>query len=102
MITDRTAAECVAVVCAPDGVLTVEAGPTRDAVLARLADYVGRHAADRLWPADARRVRRLLVRGLLDAAVRHYFAAPARWDEEWLLWSPSASCACLPGRCAPW
>jgi hypothetical protein len=86
---DRTAVGCVAVVCAPDGVRLVEVGPTRDAVLARLVSYVRRYAPNQLWPADARRVHRLLARGLLDAAVRHYFDAPARWDEEWLWWSPA-------------
>ncbi len=93
MIAERTAAACVAVVCAPDGVLLVEAGPTRDVVLARLAEYVRRHAADRLWPADARRVHRLLDRGMHEGAVRQYFAAPARWDEEWLHWSVTGAVA---------
>jgi hypothetical protein len=88
MSVGRRVVACVAVVCAADGVRHVETGATPGAVLARLAAYVRRHASDRLWPADARHVGRLLARGRVEAAVRHYFAAPARWDEEWLLWGP--------------
>jgi hypothetical protein len=75
----------VAVVLATDGVRAIVAATTRDRLFAGLADYVARAAADRLWPADARRTQTLLAVGAHEAAVAHYFASVgARWDEEWL------------------
>jgi hypothetical protein len=68
-----------------DGVRLLVVGASREAVTAGLARYVRRHAAERLWPHDRRRVERLLARGMLDAAVGEYFErVGARWDEECL------------------
>jgi hypothetical protein len=81
----------VAVVLAADGVRFVASGHSRDALRARLAEYVASNA-ERLWSADEARVRRLLALGDADAAVAHYFATVgARWDEEWLVGDPTAS-----------
>lgn len=75
----------VAVVLSADGVRAVVAATTRDRLFAGLADYVARAAADRLWPADARRTRTLLAVGANEAAVAHYFdSVGERWDKEWL------------------
>jgi hypothetical protein len=76
----------VAVVYGGNDVRYVTAAASRAALVARLADYVRRHAANQLWPDDARRLRRLLAARRFDAAVEHYFASVGgRWDEERLM-----------------
>ena len=93
--TARTALAHAAIGHAADGVRFVALGRSRAAVLAQLGAYVGRNAGERLWPAAARSVRRLLRAGAVDAAVAAYFAAVgARWDEEWLTHCRAA----LPAR----
>ena len=82
-----------AVVYALDGVRLVTAAPTRRALVEQLAEYVRRHAGERLWPADARQVDQLLAHGAQEEAVELYFGVVGdRWDEEWvLLTDPSAA-----------
>lgn len=76
----------VAVVYALNDVRHVTAATSRAALAARLADYVRQHAANQLWPGDARRLRRLLAARRFEAAVEHYFASVGgRWDEERLV-----------------
>jgi hypothetical protein len=75
----------VAVVRAADGVRLAVAAPTSRGIVARLARYVRARAPETLWPADARRVRRLLARGERWPAIVEYFATVGRrWDEETL------------------
>ena len=80
------AAVHVAIVSARDGVRLVAACRTERELLRRLARYVIHHATWQLWPADARRVRSLVARGALVAAIDCYFARVGeRWDDERLL-----------------
>ncbi|HEX6104955.1 MAG TPA: hypothetical protein VFZ26_05185 [Gemmatimonadales bacterium] len=73
----------VAVVTAEDSVRLVAVGPSRAAVLARLARYVREWAPHRLWPRDAERVTGALRAGEVEAAVVTYFEAVGeRWDRE--------------------
>ena len=82
-----------AVVYAIDGVRFVAAATSRRALLRRVAQYVERHAGDRLWANDARRVHHLLDVAAHEEAVELYFALVGeRWDEEWIVLSdPAAS-----------
>lgn len=76
----------VAVVHSVNGVRLVTAATSRVALAERLADYVRQHAGNQLWPRDARRLRRLLAAGRLDAAIETYFGSVGeRWDEERLV-----------------
>ena len=76
----------VAVVYGPGDVRHVAAAESRAALAVRLADYVRQHAGNQLWPADARRLRRLLAARRFEAAVEHYFTSVGgRWDEERLV-----------------
>ena len=75
----------VAVVHSADGVRFATAAASRTELVERLAEYVRRRAPRTLWPADARYVRSLLIRGELEAAVEVYFGRVGdRWDREWL------------------
>jgi hypothetical protein len=75
-----------AFVYAFDGVRFTASARSRRALMERLADYVRRHAGDRLWPQDARRVDQLLDGGAHEEAVELYFAVVGqRWDEEWVV-----------------
>jgi len=75
-----------AVVHAPDGVRFVAAAASRHALMRRIADYVRRHADERLWASDAPRVHELLAAAAHEEAVELYFALVGqRWDEEWIV-----------------
>ena len=82
-----------AVVYALDGVRFVAAAPSRRALMRRVADYVQRHAAEKLWADDARYVHQLVAGSAHEEAVELYFALVGqRWDEEWIvLTDPGAS-----------
>ena len=82
-----------AVVYSVDGVRLIATATSRPALIRRIADYVGQHANDRLWPQDAHLVHRALADAAHEAAVELYFAfVGQRWDEEWVLLSdPSAA-----------
>lgn len=76
----------VAVVHGVRRVHLVAAAPSRDALTAKLADYVREHVEVQLRPVRARRVRQLLADGKAGEAVDRYFASVGeRWDEEWLV-----------------
>jgi hypothetical protein len=76
----------VAVVYGVNEVRYLTAAASRAALAVRLAAYVRQHAANQLWPVDARRLRRLLAARQYEAAVEHYFASVGgRWDEERLM-----------------
>ena len=81
------------IVYALDGARFVAAAASRRALMRRLAGYVGRHAEQRLWPDDARRVQNLLAEAAHEEAVELYFALVGeRWEEEWILIAnPAAS-----------
>jgi hypothetical protein len=82
-----------AVVYALDGVRLVAAATSRRALMQRVADYVQRHAGERLWATDARRVHQLVAGAAHEDAVEYYFAMVGqRWDEEWIILAdPAAS-----------
>jgi hypothetical protein len=80
-------------VYAPDGVRLVATASSRRALTRRIADYVERHASERLWPNDARLVHQLLGEAAHEEAAELYFALVGqRWDEEWIILAdPAAS-----------
>lgn len=72
-----------AIVHSVDGVRLVITGSTRQAVIARVADYVRDRCGDVLWPAAASGVRAMLDAGNLSGAISLYFERVGeRWDEE--------------------
>lgn len=76
----------IAIVFAPDGIQFAAGCRTERSLVRLLAAYVVRRSRQQLWPADARRIRRLVRRGAATEAVAHYFArVGARWDEDRLL-----------------
>lgn len=84
--SDDPRARCIAVVHTADEIRFSVTSNGREQLVALLAEYVAGHAADRLWPRDAERVRSLLACGEQDAAIASYFAAVGqRWDKEWLV-----------------
>jgi hypothetical protein len=81
----RSPSWSVGVVYAADGIRFLAVCTSRAALLTKLAGYVGEQAPQRLWAADASRVRELLSGGALKRAIELYFASVGgRWDEEWL------------------
>jgi hypothetical protein len=72
-----------AIVHTPDGVRFVTTGTSREAVTARIAEYV-RERSDGVLPADAaREVGTMLALGNIDAAITLYFERVGeRWDDE--------------------
>jgi hypothetical protein len=82
-----------AVVYAADGVRLVATAASHPALTRRIADYVQKHASDRLWPRDAYLVHQALADAAHEVAVELYFAfVGQRWDEEWIvLGDPSAA-----------
>ena len=82
--------EFTAVVHAADGVLFVAAAHTHDALMGDVVAWVVPRVADRLWLADAARVRGLIAENRLAEAVALCFArVGSRWDVEWLTVTPS-------------
>ena len=88
-----TPSQCTALVYALDGVRFFATAPSTRALTRRVAHYVERNVDDRLWAADAARVRTLLETGAQAEAIELYFALVGeRWDEEWIVVTdPSAS-----------
>jgi hypothetical protein len=82
MIHTRNDPLHVALIWADDGPRLLTAAPTREAVLERVAGYVSVYAPHQLGPEDAACVAELLDGGSHGDAIRHYFEADRRWDEE--------------------
>ena len=76
----------MALVCAADGVLLVLVDDTQESLDRRLAEWAVDRAASVLWPADARRMRDFVRRGLIAESICWYFTRVGhRWDREWLV-----------------
>lgn len=75
----------IAVVGAQDGIRLTAIARSREALLARVADYVAGRAEFELPPATAATIREQLAAGDDQAAIHLYFTPGAhRWNEEWL------------------
>ena len=84
----RPGALYLALVHAVDGVRVVAGADSRIELVRLLAEYVQRRVGEKARGSGAQHVRRLLVRGQLEAAVELYFGLVARRrDEEWLVTS---------------
>ena len=76
----------IAIVFAPDGIQFAAGCRTERTLVRLLAAYVVRRSSKQLWPAEARRIRRLVRRGAAAQAVDYYFARVGeRWDEDRLV-----------------
>lgn len=63
----------------------VAVAESREALLARIAEYVRGQAETQLYAEDAWVLRRLLERENVEPAIRFYFEhVGERWDREWL------------------
>jgi len=72
-----------AIVYTPGDVRFVTTGMSRQAVAARLAEYVRQRSDDVLWPDAASEVHTMLALGNIDAAITVYFERVGeRWDHE--------------------
>jgi hypothetical protein len=79
------AAAITAIVHSADGVRFVTTGAGAEAVVSRLADYVGQRCDDVLWADAASQVRAMLDVGNLYGAITLYFERVGeRWDDEHL------------------
>ena len=75
----------VAVVQDGDEICHIEVARSAEILTERLGAYVAERADLQLTAADARRLRRLLTRGRIGAAVELYFQEGGRWAPERLL-----------------
>ncbi len=76
----------VAAVCCAGEVRFITAATSFSSLAAALAEHVRKSTPDQLWPADARRVNRLLAKKEFESAVDLYFrSVGGRWDQERLV-----------------
>ena len=74
-----------AVVHAADGVRFIAAARRPDELAARVVSYIRERCDDMLWPADARRVHKLIDERSSYAVIWLYFSSiGSRWDAEHL------------------
>lgn len=85
----RRVTAITAIVHSADGIRFMTADIDREAVVARVAEYIRGRCDDVLWADAASQVRRMLNDGDLDAAIALYFGRVGeRWDMERLELEP--------------